>query len=134
MITDTSPVTTEHTQAVCFIHHDTCIVFVFQTNNLRQVSQITFHRENPVHHNQFHRFRFTLLKFFLKGFHIIVLVFQLGGERKATSVYDGSMVTVITDNVVIAVCQARYHTFIYSKTGRINQCIIFPYEFRQFLF
>ena len=134
MVAHASSLSSEHTQTMCFVHVDAGIVFLLQANDFRQVSQITFHREHAIYHNQFDGIRFTLLELFFQGIHVVVFILQLGSKRKTTSVHDRSMVTVITNNVIATSGQLRNHTFINRKSGRETQCFIFTDELCKFFF
>ena len=63
-----------------------------------------------------------------------MLVLQLRGEGQAASVYDGSVVAVIADDVVTTSHQLGDDTFVYGKTCGEAERFVFSHEFSQFLF
>ena len=104
MVTDASSISAEYSDSMCFIYHDTGIVFVFQTDNFWQRSQITFHGEDTIYNNQFNGIGIAFLELFLQIFHVIVLVLELAGERQSTAVNNRGVVTFITDDIVFPSC------------------------------
>ena len=124
MVTNTTSLFSEYSQAMCFVYHDGRIVFMFQTYDFGQVCQVAFHREHTVHYNQLHWIRITLLKLFFQIRHIIVFVFQLLWEGEATAIYDRGVVAVVTDDIIVTVGQSRNNTWVYCKTGRKTESFV----------
>jgi len=134
MVANTASLTAEHAHAVCFIHHDAGIIFFFQLHDFRQWSQVAFHRKDTIHDDELHRFRVALLQFLFQGFHIVVLILQLGSERESASVHDGSVVAVIADDVVLAVYQGRDNALVHGESGSEYQTIFLAKKSSQFFF
>ena len=133
MIANTTALLPKYTQAMSFVHVNAGIVFLLQADNFGQIGQITFHGKSPIHNNQLYSIRFALLELFLQSFHIVMLVLQLSGKCKTTAVYNGSMVTVIADNIIPTSHNGGNNAFVYSESGRKTECFIFSHEFSQFL-
>ena len=132
MITSTASVITQNSQTMRFIYHDIGIIFFRQTDDLRQIGNITLHTEYSIYYNQFHCIRTTFLQLFLKRFHIVMLELKNGRKRKAASFNNRSVVKFITDHIIFTTCHTRNHTQIYLKSGRINDSIFFTNKFGQF--
>ena len=58
-----------------------------------------------------------LLKDTLQISHVVMLIVQLSSETQATSVNDGSMVTIIADQVVTATDDRRDDTGVDRESG-----------------
>ncbi|CCZ38765.1 unknown [Bacteroides fragilis CAG:558] len=132
MITSTTSVIAQNSQAVCFVYHDIGIIFLRQTNDLRQIGYITFHTEYSIYYNQFHCIRTTLLQLLLKRFHVVVLKLKDGRKREATSFNNRSVVKFVTDHIIFTTCHTRNYTQIYLKSCGINDSIFFANKFGQF--
>ena len=133
MVTYTTSLLTKHTQSVCLVHHDGCVVLVLQSYYLGQVAQVAFHGEYAIHNYQFHFIGLATLQYALQIGHVIVLIVKLGGETQAATIDDACMVAVITDDIVILAYQLRYHTTIDSKSCRKDQSIVLAHKLGQFL-
>ena len=88
MIAHTPTLTTEDTDTVSLVDHDGTIVLMLQLNNLWQLGEVTLHREHAVDHNQLDSLLWQLREHTLQIFHVIVLVMQLLGKRKTTTVHN----------------------------------------------
>ena len=133
MVAHTTALFSEYTQAVSFVHVNAGVVFLLQADNFGQIGQVTFHGKYSIHNNQLYSIRFAFLEFFFQSLHIVMLVLQLSGKCKTAAIYNGSVVTVITNNIIPTAYNGRNNTFVYSKSGRKTECFIFSYEFSQFL-
>ena len=125
VITNTTSLTTKHTYTMCFVYHDGGIVLMFKFHDFGEIGQITFHGEHAIHHDKFHGFRSAFLKLTLQIGHIVMLILQASGEGQSAAIYNGSMVAVIANDVILATGQARNNAGVNRKTGRIAQSIFF---------
>ena len=128
MMANTTAAGTEHTDTMGLIDHHTCIILFRKLYDRLHIGHIALHRENAVGDDEFHLVGLTLLELLLKRRHIVVLVFQRLAEREAASLYDGSMILLVPENIVLAAGQRRHHTEIDSETGRIYHYILLAYE------
>ena len=124
---------TEHTNSVSLVHHDGTIIFMLQLHNLRQLCQITLHREYAIYYYQLDSLLRQLLKHTLQIVHIVVLIMQLTGKRKTTTVHNRSVVTIVTDNIVVLADNHCQHTLIYRETGREAKAVILVDKLGDFL-
>ena len=118
MVTHATSLFAEHADAVCLINHYRAVVFVLQFDNLRQFSQIAFHREHAIDDNQLHSVVWKFLQYALKVFHVVVFVFQLVCKREASAVNDRGVVTVVADDVVFPSSGNSNYTGINGESGR----------------
>ena len=66
----------ENSDAVCFVDHDACIVFLCESYDFWDVGHITFHGEHAVGDDELDLVGFALLELLFKRCHVVVLVFQ----------------------------------------------------------
>ena len=133
MVAHTTALFSEYTQAVSFVHVNAGIVFLLQADNFGQIGQVTFHGKYSIHNNQLYSIRFAFLEFFFQSLHIVMLVLQLSGKCKTAAIYNGSVVTVITNNIIITISQTSYYTRIHCESGRKTKGIFFTDKSSQFL-
>src|SRR5699024_6323940 len=129
----TTAVFSVYSQTVSILLVNARIVYLLQSHTFGQIGQVTFHGKYSIHNNQLYSIRFAFLEFFFQSLHIVMLVLQLSGKCKTAAIYNGSVVTVITNNIIPTAYNGRNNTFVYSKSGRKTECFIFSYEFSQFL-
>ena len=55
-----------------------------------------------------------------------MLVLQLSGKCKTAAIYNGSVVTVITNNIIPTAYNGRNNTFVYSKSVEKQSASSFP--------
>ena len=134
VVAHAAALTSEHAEAVRLVHHDGGVVFVLQADYFGQVGQVAFHRENAVDDDELDGLGSTLLQLALQIGHVVVLVFQTGGERKATAVHDGCVVAVVADDVVFATRQAGHHAGVDAETCGEAQGLVFAHELGQLTF
>ena len=107
---------TEHTDTMSLVHHDRAVVLMLQFYNLGEFAEVTFHREHAIHHNQLNSFLRQLLEHTLQIVHIVVLVMQLTGKRKAASVHNRSVVTIVANDIVVLSYYHSQYTLVYRET------------------
>ena len=105
------------------VNHHLRVIFFSQTHYLRKICHVALHREHTVGNDELHFVGSALLELFLKRLHIIVAVFQRLREAEATALYDGGMVLLVPEYIVLTAGKARHHTQIHLETGRINHHI-----------
>ena len=89
---------------------------MLQLNDLRQFGEVALHREHAVDHDQFDGILRQCLEDTLQVFHVVVLIVQLLGERQTASVYDRSVVAVVTDDIVVLTTYHSEHTLIHGES------------------
>ena len=62
VVANTTTLSTEDTDTVSLIHHYSGAILLFEFNDFGQIAKVTFHRENAIHDDEFHRVGLTLLK------------------------------------------------------------------------
>ena len=134
MVANAASLFSKYAKAVCLVHVDAGIIFLFQADNLGQVSQVALHGEDTIYNNQFDSIGFALLQLLLQSLHVVVLVLQLGGKTQTSAIYNRSMVTVIADDVVTTSYQLGNHPLVNRKARREAECFILAYKLSQFFF
>ncbi len=95
----------EHSDAVCFVYHDACIVFFSEAYNLFDICDIAFHGEHAVGDNEFYFVRRAFLELFFERLHVVVFVFERLAERQAATFYYRSVVLFVPKDVVFSACE-----------------------------
>ena len=62
VVADTTTLATEDTDTVSLIHHYSGAILLFEFNDFGQIAKVTFHREDTIHDDEFHRVGFALLE------------------------------------------------------------------------
>ena len=102
IVANASTLLSEHTKPVGLVNHDAAIVLVLQFNNLGQLGQVTLHGEHAIHNDEFHSLMGKALQHPFQVGHVVVLIMELGGKAKSSSVNDAGMVAVVTNDIVSA--------------------------------
>ena len=134
MVANTTTLATEDTNTVCFIHHHRSSIFLFELNDFGQIAEVTFHRENTIHNDEFHGILFTLLEFALQILHIVVLIAQLFCHRQTASVYDRSMVAIVANHIVVRTKECRNHTTVHRKSSGETEGFVLTHKLSEFFF
>ena len=132
MVTHATTLTAKDPQSVRLVNHDGTVIPVFQLDDGGQIGQITLHGEHSVYHDQLHGLAGKLLQQPLQVGHVVMLVPQLRGEGQAASVHDAGMVTVVTDDVVVAAHHHGQHALVDGEPGREAQGLVLSHEGGQF--
>ena len=90
---------------MCFVHHHSGVVLLFQCNDFREFGKVTFHGEEAIDDNQFQGLSIASHELMLEVFHVVVFVMEELGKRETTPIHNGCVVAVITNNVVVSACQ-----------------------------
>jgi len=133
VVADASALLAEHADAVRFVNHDSCIVFLLQLDNLGQLAEVAFHAEHTIYDNQLDTLGLTLLELLLEVLHVVVLELELCGKAEATAVHDACMVAVIADNIVVAVNNLTDDATVHGETRRKAKRFFLAYELGKFL-
>ena len=118
----------EDADTVGLVDHDGTVVLVLQFNDLRQLGQVAFHREDTIDHDELDGLVRQLLQHALQIGHIVVLIVQLTSERQAAAIHDGGMITIIADDIVVL---AHYHcqnTLVHGETRREAEAVFLADE------
>ena len=134
VVANTTTLATKHTNTVCFIHHHRSSIFLFELNDFGQIAEITFHRENTIHNDEFHGILFTLLEFALQILHIVVLIAQLFCHRQTASIYDRSMVAIVANHIVVRTKECRNHTTVHRKPSGETEGFVLTHKLSEFFF
>ena len=105
VVADTTSLFTKYTQTMCFVHHHSGVVLLFQCNDFREFGKVTFHGEEAIDDNQFQGLSIASHELMLEVFHVVVFVMEELGKRETTPIHNGCVVAVITNNVVVSACQ-----------------------------
>ena len=74
---------------------------MLQLYNLGQLCQVALHREDAVDNDELDGLVGQILQHSLKILHIVVLVVELLGKRKTTTVHNRSVVAIVADDVIV---------------------------------
>ena len=96
------------------INHNRAVVLVLKLNNLRQVGQVTLHREHTVNYYKLHSLVWQILEHTLEVFHIVVLVVELCSKGETTAIHNTCVVAVVADDIVAT-------TYYNGKNARVNK-------------
>ena len=133
MVADTPALAAEDADAMGFIHHDhDIVVLVLELHDLRELAQVAFHGEDAVHDDEFHRVLGAAAEAALQVLHVVMLEMQRFGEGEAAAVHDGSMVAVVTDNIVVPGEELRNDAGIHREAGGETQGFVLAHEFGEF--
>ena len=88
---------------------------MLELDDLRQLGQVTLHGEHTVDDNQFDCLVGQRLEDALQVFHVVVLVVKLLGKRKTTAIDNGSMVAVVSDDLVVLTADDGEHTLVHRE-------------------
>ena len=108
----------EYTQAVGFVNHEGAVVFMLELYDFRKLCKVSLHGEHAVYDNQLDGFFWQLLKHALQILHVVVLVMQLCCKRKPAPINDGSVVSVVANDIVSTAYNRGNDTRIDGKTCR----------------
>ena len=101
---------------------------------LRELAQVAFHREDAVHDDELHGVLGAAAEAALQVLHVVVLVVQRLGKRKAASVHDGGMVPVVADDEVVTGEKLRDDAGIHREAGGEAQGFVLAHECGELLF
>ncbi len=107
MVANSPALFSEDSNSVSLVHHNGAVILMLEFNYFWQLSQVTFHREYTINDDKFYGIIGQLLQHALQVFHIVVLVVQLLGKRKTTTVHNTCVVAIVADDVVVL---SHYHS------------------------
>ena len=115
-------------------HNIYVLVLVLELHNLGELGQVSFHGEHAVHHDEFHALGRAAAQAALQVLHVVVLVVKALGEGQAAAVYDGSVVTVITDDEIVLGEKLRDNAAVHGEAGGEHQGLVLTHELCELLF
>ena len=102
VVADAATLASEDAEAVSLIDHQGGVVFVAELDHLIDLSDIALHREDAVGDDEFAVVGVVLLEETLEVFEVEMLVFVVGGEGYLLALHDGSVVTLVEIDEVVA--------------------------------
>ena len=128
VVADAPTLSAENAKAVGLVDHDGAVVLVLQLDNLGQLCQVAFHREDTIDNDELDGLVGQILEHALKVVHVVVLIVQLFGKRKTTTVHNRCMVSVVADDVVVLAYYHCQHALVDRETCREAETVVFADE------
>ena len=128
MVAHASTLFAEDADTVGLVDHDGTVVLVLQLNDLGQLGQIAFHREDAIDDDELYGVVRQLLQHALQVGHIVVLIVQLTSEREAASIHDTGVVAIVADDIVVLAYYHCQNTLVHGESRREAKAVFLADE------